>query len=195
VAAVVRAVDPEDEAASLTSTVRPARRKSKSGAVVQCLTLCSDTQKSINQGWGAEEGTAELKAEEAAIKDASAEAAPAADWAAPADAAADWAAPADGAAPAEGGAKADREGRPPRREREPEEEDNTLTLEQYLAQQKEKDSIVPKLEGVRKANEGADANIWKDVVALEKSEEDAYFVGKVRLLLHRIILSAADAGL
>ncbi|KAJ7837570.1 hypothetical protein B0H14DRAFT_3087235 [Mycena olivaceomarginata] len=138
----------------------------------------TDTQKSINQGWGAEEGTAELKAEEAAIKDASAEAAPAADWAAPADAAADWAAPADGAAPAEGGAKADREGRPPRREREPEEEDNTLTLEQYLAQQKEKDSIVPKLEGVRKANEGADANIWKDVVALEKSEEDAYFVGK-----------------
>ncbi|KAJ7181707.1 hypothetical protein C8R43DRAFT_941502 [Mycena crocata] len=155
-----------------------------------------DTEKRINQGWGAEEGNAELKAEEAAIKDASAEATPAGeagDWAAPAGDAGEWGAPAaaadwtapDGAAPAagatDGAAKPDREGRPPRREREPEEEDNTLTLEQYLAQQKEKESsVVPKLEGVRKANEGADANIWKDVVALEKSDEDAYFVGKVR---------------
>ncbi|KAJ6604698.1 hypothetical protein DFH09DRAFT_1300876 [Mycena vulgaris] len=153
-----------------------------------------DSEKKINQGWGAEEGVAELKAEQAAISDATAEAAPAAeggDWAAPATEAGEWGAPAagadwtapagDAAAPAaatEGGAKPDRDGRPPRREREVEEEDNTLTLEQYLAQQKEKDSLVPKLEGVRKANEGADANIWKDAVALEKSDEDAYFVGK-----------------
>lgn len=102
----------------------------------------------------------------------------------PADGAADaWGAPAETAGETEAGAgKPDRDGRPPRREREPEEEDNTLTLEQYLAQKKEKESsVVPKLEGVRKANEGADANIWKDVVALEKADEDAYFVGKVRL--------------
>ncbi|KAJ7110170.1 hypothetical protein C8R44DRAFT_274963 [Mycena epipterygia] len=151
-----------------------------------------DTEKRINQGWGAEEGNAELKAEEAAITDATAEAAPAGEWGAPAAEAGEWAAPAaaaaewtsgaDDAAPAAAGAtdaaKPDRDGRPPRREREPEEEDNTLTLEQYLAQQKEKDSVVPKLEGVRQANEGADANIWKDVVALEKPEEDTYFVGK-----------------
>ncbi|KAJ6519872.1 hypothetical protein C8R45DRAFT_1085810 [Mycena sanguinolenta] len=151
----------------------------------------TDSQKSINQGWGAEEGNAELKAEEAAVKDATAEAAPAGDWAnnadggdwgAPAAPADEWAAPAaaDGAAPAAGATegKPDRESRP-RREREPEEEDNTLTLEQYLAQQKES-TVVPKLEGVRKANEGADANIWKDVVALEKPDEDSYFVGKTK---------------
>ncbi|KAJ7619075.1 hypothetical protein DFH06DRAFT_1341959 [Mycena polygramma] len=152
-----------------------------------------DSEKKINQGWGAEEGNAELKAEEAAIKDATAEAAPAGEWAAPAGEAGEWGAPAEGtdawtspdaAAPAAGATEAgagkpERDGRPPRREREPEEEDNTLTLEQYLAQKKEKESsVVPKLEGVRQANEGADANIWKDVVALEKSEEDAYFVGK-----------------
>ncbi|KAJ7631043.1 hypothetical protein FB45DRAFT_1058931 [Roridomyces roridus] len=145
-----------------------------------------DTEKRVNQGWGAEEGNAELKAEEAAIVDASVEAAPgtdAAEWGAPAGGDADWSAPAategDAAAPAaaaEGGAQGGR----PRREREPEEEDNTLTLEQYLAQQKEKEStVVPKLEGVRKANEGADGDIWKGAVALEKgAEEDAYFVGK-----------------
>ncbi|KAJ7038151.1 hypothetical protein C8F04DRAFT_1179844 [Mycena alexandri] len=144
-----------------------------------------DSEKKVNQGWGAEEGNAELKAEEAAINDASAEAAPAGgDWgAAPAEAA-EWGAPvadagdASAAPAADGAAKPDREGRPPRREREPEEEDNTLTLEQYLAQQKEKDSAIPKLEGIRKANEGADANIWKDVVALDKGEEESYFAGK-----------------
>ncbi|KAJ7293625.1 hypothetical protein C8J57DRAFT_1269524 [Mycena rebaudengoi] len=141
--------------------------------------------------WGAEEGNAELKAEEAAAKDANAEAAPTADagdWTAPAADAGDWTAPAgdaaewgtpagDAAAPADGAAKPDREGRPPRREREPEEEDNTLTLEQYQAQKKES-TVVPKLEGVRKANEGADSNIWKDAVPMQKDEEDAYFVGK-----------------
>ncbi|KAK7064189.1 hypothetical protein R3P38DRAFT_2756942 [Favolaschia claudopus] len=149
-----------------------------------------DSQKSINQGWGAEEGTAELKAEETAVKDATAEAAggewaaPSGDaneWGAPA-ASNDWAASADGAAPAadgaEAGAKPEREGRP-RREREPEEEDNTLTFDQYLAQQKES-SAVPKLENVRQANEGADANIWKDAVAIEKDSEGSYFAGKAK---------------
>ncbi len=57
--------------------------------------------------------------------------------------------------------------------------DNTHTLDQYLAQQKEKDDIVPKLE-TRKANDGAD-DIFKDAVALNKNEEEeTYFVGKVR---------------
>lgn len=35
------------------------------------------------------------------------------------------------------------------------------------------------MDGTRKANEGADASIWKDVVPLQKEDEDAYFVGKV----------------
>ncbi|KAF7310947.1 HABP4-PAI-RBP1 domain-containing protein [Mycena chlorophos] len=135
-----------------------------------------DSDKKINQGWGAEEGNAELKAEQAAATDAAAEATPAGgDWGAAAGDAGDWAAPAaaDGAAPTD-----KPEGRP-RREREPEEEDNTLTLDQYMAQQKEKDSAaVPKLEGVRKVNDGADA--WKDVVALEKGDTDSYFVGKTK---------------
>ncbi|KAF7339430.1 HABP4-PAI-RBP1 domain-containing protein [Mycena sanguinolenta] len=116
------------------------------------------------------------------------------DWGAPAAPTDEWAAPADGAAPAATEGKPDREGRPPRREREPEEEDNTLTLEQYLAQQKEKESsVVPKLEGVRKANEGADADLWKGAVALEKPEEDAYFAGKVGFSWYHIIL-ATDAA-
>ncbi|KAJ7070988.1 hypothetical protein C8F01DRAFT_1244659 [Mycena amicta] len=133
-----------------------------------------DSDKKINQGWGAQEGNAELKAEEAAISDANAEAAPAAaDWGSPAGAT-DWASPAADA----GDKPVDRDARPPRREREPEEEDNTLTLDQYLAQQKDKESlVVPKLDGLRKANDG---NTWKDVVALEKTESDAYFVGKTK---------------
>ncbi|KAJ7225473.1 hypothetical protein GGX14DRAFT_539526 [Mycena pura] len=157
-----------------------------------------DTEKRVNQGWGADEGSAELKAEQGAVNDANAEAAaPAGEWGAPAADAGDWSSPAAGAAdwnsPAAAGdagdaapaatadgTNAERDSRP-RREREPEEEDNTLTLDQYLAQQKEKESsVVPKLEGIRKANEGADGNIWKDAVALEKSEEDTYFVGKSR---------------
>lgn len=54
-----------------------------------------------------------------------------------------------------------------------------MTFDQYLAQQKEKDAAIPKLEGVRKANEGAD-DIWKGAVPLTKNEEEGtYYVGKV----------------
>lgn len=42
---------------------------------------------------------------------------------------------------------------------------------------------IPKLEGVREANEGAD-DAWGDIVEHKRNEEEeAYFVGKVRLLL------------
>ena len=65
-----------------------------------------------------------------------------------------------------------------RKDKEAEEEDNTLTLDQYLAQQKEKESAIPKLEGIRKANEGAD-DIWRGAVPLSKNEgEGSYYVGK-----------------
>ena len=157
---------------------------------------CSDTDKRIHQSWGGDDGNTELKVEEAATVDAAAESGGAGDWAGDAPAANEWGAPdagadawavpaPDAAAPATTpvaeGEKP--EGRP-RREREPEEEDNTLTLDQYLAQQKEKDAVIPKLENTRKANEGADANIWKDVVPLSKNEEEnAYFVGKVIFLI------------
>lgn len=152
-----------------------------------------DTDKRIHQSWGGDDGNTELKAEQAATVDAAAEGAATNEWAADAgapvasewgapDAGADaWAAPVPDAAAATTPVAAEGEkpeGRP-RREREPEEEDNTLTLDQYLAQQKEKDAVIPKLENTRKANEGADANIWKDVVPLSKNEEEnAYFVGK-----------------
>jgi len=175
-----------------TSTVRPVKR------VFSCIFIStsilihlpSDSDKKIHQGWGGDDGNAEFKAEEAATVDAVAEGAVAtewggdasgglADWGAPAESSADaWAAPAEGAPAGDGEAKTERPGR---REREPEEEDNTLTLDQYLAQQKEKDSVIPKLESTRKANDGDDS--WEGVVPLAKNEEeDAYFVGKVRFV-------------
>lgn len=123
----------------------------------------SDSDKKVHQGWGGDEGNTELKAEEAAAHDAAAEAAP----------------ESPAAEAAEAGTEDKAEGARPRREREPEEEDTTLTLDQYLAQKKEKESNLPKIEGSRQANEGAD-NIWRDAVVLSKSEEDeSYFIGKV----------------
>jgi len=159
----------------------------------------TDSDKKLHQGWGGDDGNTEFKTEQAATVDAAVESGandwnatdPATDWAgtgadtsaadpwaatpaAPADA---WDAPADTAAtPAAENDKP--EGRP-RRDRDVEEEDNTLTLSQYLAQQKEKESAIPKLENTRKANEGAGDDLWKDAVPLSKNEEeDAYFVGK-----------------
>jgi len=127
----------------------------------------TDSGKQINQGWGADEGGAELKAEQAGTTDAQAEGAGTStdDWGASAQTTDNWAAPAAddwGAppppegdnAPAVEGEKGD-DGRKPR-EREPEEEDNTISYDQYLAQLKENEAAsVPKLEGVREANEGA----------------------------------------
>ncbi|KAH9082157.1 hypothetical protein EDB83DRAFT_2336794 [Lactarius deliciosus] len=56
---------------------------------------------------------------------------------------------------------------------------NTISYDQYLAQLKETAAAsIPKLEGVREANEGAD-NVWGDVTEHKKNEDDvAYFVGK-----------------
>ncbi|EGO05232.1 hypothetical protein SERLA73DRAFT_164788, partial [Serpula lacrymans var. lacrymans S7.3] len=142
----------------------------------------TDSEKKVHQSWGGDDGNSELKVEEAATNDAAVEATGLNDWAGGAtDAVEDaWGAPpaAEGAAPAPAGAEQP-EGR--RREREPEEEDNTLTLDQYLAQKKEKDaSAVPKLE-VRKANEGAEDTIWDGVAPLKKGEEESvYFAGKTK---------------
>ncbi|KAG7099257.1 hypothetical protein E1B28_001120 [Marasmius oreades] len=135
----------------------------------------TDSDKKIHQGWGGDDGKTEFQAEAAASTDAAAEsAAPANDWdAPPVD---NWGTPAADAGATEG-VEADK---PEIRPRKEEEEDNTLTLDQYLAQQKEKDTVVPKLEA-RKPNEGASDDLWKDAVALQKgSEEDAYFVGRMK---------------
>lgn len=93
-----------------------------------------------------------------------------------------WGAPASTETPVADGAPADGEGRRGR-EREPEEVDNTLTLDQYLAQQKDKElDVVPKLE-TRKVNH--DGELWKDAIALQKTEdEDTYFAGKVSNITH-----------
>jgi len=150
------------------------------------MTGRTDTEKRINSGWGAEEGNAELAAEESGAADATADvkatpeetnewgAPPTESWDAPA--ADSWAAPpADGAeAPKDG------EERPERRQREEEEEDNTITFAEYLANKKASEAVPGKPEG-RAANEGADSSLWKDTIQLQRDEdEDTYFVGKTK---------------
>lgn len=159
----------------------------------------SDSDKKLHNGWGGDDGNTELKVEEAATFDAVAESGglndwaapadnPAGDWGAPADTpAGDWGAPADPAAgdwgaPTRDPAPEQNAERPDgarRRDREPEEEDNTLTLDQYIAQQKEKENaLLPKLE-TRRANDGAEEAIWDGATRLEKGEGETYFSGKV----------------
>jgi len=166
----------------------------------------TDSDKKLHQGWGGDDGNAEFNTEQAATVDAAAESnandwnagptAGAADpsvnwagteapdasvdpWGSAPPAADDWGVSGDSVpAPAAVADNSKPEGRP-RKDKEQEEEDNTLTLSQYLAQQKEKESAIPKLENTRKANEGASDDLWKDAVPLSKNEEeDAYFVGK-----------------
>ncbi|KAJ3814504.1 hypothetical protein F5876DRAFT_72853 [Lentinula aff. lateritia] len=134
-----------------------------------------DSEKKIHQGWGGDEGKSELQVETEATVDAAAEQAGADAWGTTGGNASAWDTPAGEAAPV-----AATEDKPERenRRREEEEEDNTLTFDQYLAQKKENDAL-PKPQ-VRQANEGADGDIWKDAVALQKGgDEGAYFVGKV----------------
>lgn len=148
-----------------------------------------DSDKKVHQSWGGDDGPTELKVEEAATADAATEGAgnawgveaAAADdaWGAPAATDDAWAVPAaaggDDSTPAEG----DKSDARKAREREQEEEDNTFTLDQYLAQKAEKEaSALPKLE-TRKANEGADDSLWKDAIQIQKEDEGTYFAGKV----------------
>lgn len=147
----------------------------------------TDSDKKIHQGWGGDEGSTELKVEEAGTTDAQAEGvAAAADawdpvpidpWSAPPPADSWGAPPAEGdAAPVAEDEKGGDDRKP--RDRDPEEDDNTISYDQYLSQMKDgTTSSVPKLEGVREANEGAD-DAWGDVVEHKKNEDDqAYFVG------------------
>ncbi|KAL4069582.1 hypothetical protein V8B97DRAFT_1918108 [Scleroderma yunnanense] len=144
----------------------------------------TDSEKKVHQSWGGDDGDTELKVEEAAGMDAAQES-NINDWAgtgASGDTAAGaddpWSAPAaEETTPAQVNGEVDKpEAR--RRDKE-EEEDNTLTLDQYLAQQKERESaVVAKLE-TRKANEGDDS-IWNGATRLEKGDGEAYFAGKTK---------------
>jgi len=150
----------------------------------------TDSDKKFHQGWGGDEGGSELKAEEGGTTDAQAEgvAAAADGWdAVPIDpwsqppAADPWGAPppADDATPVAEAEKGDDDRKP--RDRDFEEEDNTISYEQYLTQLKDDaTSSIPKLEGIREANEGAEET-WGDIVEHKKNEDDqAYFVGKTK---------------
>ncbi|KAF8507175.1 hypothetical protein F5888DRAFT_1603475 [Russula emetica] len=151
----------------------------------------TDSDKKIHQGWGGDEGGTELKAEEAGKTDAQAEGdAVATDgwdavpidndpWSAPPSAADPWGPPEGDSTPAAEDEKAEKDRKPG--ERELEDEDSTISYDQYLAQLKETTtSSVPKLEGIREVNEGAE-DAWGDVVEHKKNEdEDAYFVGKTK---------------
>ncbi|KAH0838334.1 hypothetical protein J3R83DRAFT_6613 [Lanmaoa asiatica] len=140
----------------------------------------TDSDKKIHNGWGGDDGNAELKVEEAATNDAAAESGGMNDWAAPADTSAgDWGAPPQNPAP-EQSPDVEKPDSARRKDRDQEEEDNTLTLDQYLTQQREKEiALLPKLE-TRKANEGTEDTIWHGATRLEKGEGETYFSGKTK---------------
>lgn len=120
----------------------------------------SDSDKKVHQGWGGDEGNSEMKAENAAESDALAAVAEATETP---------------AAESEETKAAVTEERKPKED----EEDNTLTLDQYLAKQKETSSaIIPKLE-VRTI----ESEEFKGAQQLVRDDEDAYFVGKVLIVL------------
>lgn len=154
-------------AVPLTGTARPARRPSLPSLSLPLLSSppsSSDSDKKSHQGWGGDEGNSELKAQEAAANDVANDAV------------------LDPSADAPDSTSHPLPDPPLPKERATEEDDNTLTLDQYLAQQKDKDIALPKLQPTRPANEGADPSIWKDAVPLSKDEHAlSYFVGKVRL--------------
>ncbi|KAN0065775.1 hypothetical protein ACQY0O_000905 [Thecaphora frezii] len=111
-----------------------------------------DTPKNLHQGWGGDDGKRELDVEKKAEADAKAENLEA-----------------NGAPAAEGEAK-------PEEKQPEEEEDKTMTLDEYLAAQAAKKASIaaPK---VREAP--ADDSAWSNFgVKLEKPESDDYFAAK-----------------
>ena len=151
---------------------------------------CSDTNKRVDQGWGANKGPAELSAEEQGGADAANDVnvETALNWGADLVVAGDdapatdsWGGGGDaGITSTPNAANGTTETRPSKEKEE--EEDNSLTLDEYLAKKaKTEATAVPKLETVRQANEGVDESLWKDAVPLAKGKEESdYFVGKVR---------------
>lgn len=159
----------------------------------------SDTQKKVHQGWGGDRGDTEYKDETQGAADASKETKESGDawgagggttggWDSGAPAAPEgetdpWAAPASAENAEvgwgdsdikEGDAKSpDGEDKPKKRYDE-EEDDNKMTLDEYLKKKASVDAA-PKLE-LRKV----DGDAFKDAVALKKDADASnYFVGKV----------------
>ncbi|KAG9005447.1 hypothetical protein FRB94_001532 [Tulasnella sp. JGI-2019a] len=136
-----------------------------------------DSEKQVNQGWGADKAEALTEAQGEADAQAEADQTPAAagdgpDWGEPP--AADWGAPPEGGdAPAEGGGA---DSRPPR---PVEEEDKTMTLEEFRAS---KSNTLADLVGetdTRVANEGKD--LFKDAKKLNKADgNESYFAGQTK---------------
>jgi len=161
----------------------------------------TDSEKKINQSWGGGEGRTELAAETAAADDAAAEkAAPAENWGPPQGGGdweasgeggndwgagagggddwgagggnADWSAPAPASTtkPEEPAERTDRR----TKDRPEEEPDNTLTLEEYQAQQKS--VTLPQLEPRKVAH---DEDTWRGATELIKgADEREYIRGK-----------------
>lgn len=143
----------------------------------------TDSSKQTNQGWGANEGNAELAAESAAEKDVQAETkedagatwgeeTPGASWGAT-----------DGAAPADGDAAAATAGEGEKTAPPAPEEDKTMTLDEYLA--KRTDGALTGLIGSiqpRKANEGAGEDLFAGAqqVLREQNEEAEFYSGKTK---------------
>ncbi|KAK4155182.1 hypothetical protein C8A00DRAFT_13749, partial [Chaetomidium leptoderma] len=102
----------------------------------------SNSEKQAAQSWGANEGNAELKDEQAAAEIAQSEQ------------------KAEGEAAAEGDA------------REEEAEDKHISYDQYLAQQAEKKLALEAELQTRKPNEGINDDKWKDFAPIPKKEEE-----------------------
>ena len=190
----------KDDVRTIVTALQARRTHPHSDSEIKIFTLnpISDSEKKIHQSWGGDEGQTELATETAAANDAAAEqVAPAetwepsgggdtewgaeagnTDWGAEA-ATTDWATSAPPPVSTTNAEEpAERSDRRPR-DRQEEEPDNTLTLDQYLAQQKEKSPIVPQLE-TRKIEQ--DESLWRGAKEIVKgAEEDTYFVGKVRI--------------
>lgn len=136
-----------------------------------------DSEKKEHQGWGGDEGKRELEAEVEGEKDAAGEAKAGDGWdSAPADgekkAEDGWASKEGDAKAADGKAN----GAPAPVE---EEEDNTLTYDEYLAQQAAGVSIGGiESRSARQANAGADDSQWKHAVEVARKAdqaEESYF--------------------
>jgi len=131
-----------------------------------------DTGKQVNQGWGAPEN--EWGDETAATAIAQAD---------QTEAAAPDEAPASRNDNQGGGGGEDPAARAePAPEAEPEE--NTKSLDEYLAEQAEKLSSLGSLPEARKPNEG-NADRWGDAQAIERGDNTSYFGGKPREGPHR----------
>lgn len=134
------------------------------------MNLLSDSDKQVNQGWGdnAKEGVAEAQGEADAQAEATAPAAPEADWGSGAPAA-DW-----GAAGEVG------ETAPPKEDeskpaRPVEEEDKTMTLDEYRKSKENTLADLIQSSGPRQANEG-EKELFKNAEKLSKDGDD-YFSG------------------